>query len=319
MATDDIGGIQYQRIKNTFGADGTATDVSAVNPMPTIDLGNGLVSTVNSSTLVLAGGAAFTGTSEDVTEYASIVVSVFASSLSAVDGLSVQQSSDGTNWDHADVFSIPATTGKTFSSPVQGKFVRVVYTNGATLLTAFRLQTIYHKQAKKGSTIRPQDARSNDNDMEETLAHQMLFNGATWDRARGSTATGLLTEVSRINELRSTTLWVTATAASAAAATASLPAAGAGLFHYITAIDMQLYATGARTGAAAPVIVTSTNLPGSPAWNFPTAGAIGAIDRYDVLLLTPLKSSVANTISTIAAPIATAGLWRLNVGYFTGP
>ena len=115
-----------------------------------------------------------------------------------------------------------------------------------------------------------------------------------------------------------TTLWVSATAASGVAATASLPAV-AGQFHYITAIDIQLYATAARTGAATPVTVTTTNLPGSPAWPFPTAQAIGAIDRYDVPLLTALKSSVVNTATTIAAPIATAGIWRINVGYYTAP
>jgi hypothetical protein len=34
IATDDIGGVQYQRVKLTFGVDGTATDVSASNPAP---------------------------------------------------------------------------------------------------------------------------------------------------------------------------------------------------------------------------------------------------------------------------------------------
>lgn len=40
VATDDIGGVQYQRVKTTFGADGTATDVDATHPMPvTVDGG----------------------------------------------------------------------------------------------------------------------------------------------------------------------------------------------------------------------------------------------------------------------------------------
>ncbi|MEU5259003.1 hypothetical protein [Amycolatopsis sp. NPDC021455] len=40
VAADEIGGVLYQRVKNTFGADGTATDVSAAAPMPvTIDGG----------------------------------------------------------------------------------------------------------------------------------------------------------------------------------------------------------------------------------------------------------------------------------------
>lgn len=40
VASDEIGGVHYQRIKNAYGADGVATDVSATNPMPvTIDVG----------------------------------------------------------------------------------------------------------------------------------------------------------------------------------------------------------------------------------------------------------------------------------------
>lgn len=34
IATDDIGGTQYQRIKMAFGIDGAAADVSASDPMP---------------------------------------------------------------------------------------------------------------------------------------------------------------------------------------------------------------------------------------------------------------------------------------------
>lgn len=34
VAADDIGGILYQRVKPVTGDDGTATDVSATNPMP---------------------------------------------------------------------------------------------------------------------------------------------------------------------------------------------------------------------------------------------------------------------------------------------
>lgn len=34
VASDDIGSVHYQRVKNCFGADGTATDVAAGAPMP---------------------------------------------------------------------------------------------------------------------------------------------------------------------------------------------------------------------------------------------------------------------------------------------
>lgn len=34
IATDDIGGVHYQRVKVTHGQDGSATDVSSASPMP---------------------------------------------------------------------------------------------------------------------------------------------------------------------------------------------------------------------------------------------------------------------------------------------
>jgi hypothetical protein len=34
IATDDIGGAHYQRVKPAFGVDGSAVDVSASNPLP---------------------------------------------------------------------------------------------------------------------------------------------------------------------------------------------------------------------------------------------------------------------------------------------
>jgi hypothetical protein len=114
------------------------------------------------------------------------------------------------------------------------------------------------------------------------------------------------------------TLFISTTAAVTTATTATIPAAGAGLFHYITSIEIQRYAGAALTGAAAPVVVTTTNLPGSPAWTFDTAAAIGT---SQIQLLTfagnPLKSSVANTATTIAAPSVTSGLWRINIAYYT--
>ena len=34
IATDDIAGVKYQRVKINYGADGAATDVSPTAPMP---------------------------------------------------------------------------------------------------------------------------------------------------------------------------------------------------------------------------------------------------------------------------------------------
>ena len=45
VATDDAGGVQYQRVKVAHGADGSATDTSATNPLPTVVSGELLEAT----------------------------------------------------------------------------------------------------------------------------------------------------------------------------------------------------------------------------------------------------------------------------------
>ena len=172
---------------NTSGTDGDYEYPQMSNGRLWVSGDNsGLVSTNNSSATPLGSGATFTGTADDLTDYAAVTVYVFANIASATDGCSIQQSSDGTNWDHLDVYTVPASTGKSFHIQAAAKFLRVVYTNSGSAQGSFRLQTILHKNAPRGSSQRPQDARTNDNDMEEVLAYPMVFNGTTWDRARGT-------------------------------------------------------------------------------------------------------------------------------------
>ena len=115
------------------------------------------------------------------------------------------------------------------------------------------------------------------------------------------------------------TLHITATAAANTAATATLPAAGAGLFHYITHIDITRNATAALAGTAT-IIHTTTNLPGSPAWSVGNAMAAGGT-QLDVVYdpTAPLKSSAANTATTVVCAAAgLAVLGRVNVSYYIG-
>lgn len=151
-----------------------------------------VISTNNSSTAVLAGNAVFTGTGEDVTAYSEMRVSVWSSHISGSDGLSIQQSSDNTNWDITDVYNIAATTGKTYVVPRQAKFFRIVYTNGATLQTGFRLQVILNKTATTPASQRSSDGYSNETDLQEVWAFNSIWNGATWDRAKGTSGTAFV-------------------------------------------------------------------------------------------------------------------------------
>lgn len=115
------------------------------------------------------------------------------------------------------------------------------------------------------------------------------------------------------------TLHVTVTAAANTIATATLPAPGVGLFHYITNINLMRNATAALAGTAT-LIHTSTNLPGTPAWSVGNAMIAGGTQLdLDYRPTTPLKSLVANTATTVVMPAAGAAvLNRINVSYYVG-
>ena len=119
-------------------------------------------------------------------------------------------------------------------------------------------------------------------------------------------------------EQRAATLHITATALVNVAVTASLPAAGVGLFHYITSIQVVKVYNALGVAAGAGVVLTSTNLPGNPAWNTEqAAGAVGtAVTVLTYQPSTPLRVAAANTITTIAAPAQLQTIWRVNISYF---
>lgn len=168
---------------NVVGSTGNALDVNVKTSATQVST----VSTNNSSAVVLAGNAIFTGTGDDCIAYSEIRITIIASHASATDGLSIQQSSDNSNWDITDTYTIAAATGKTFVVPRQARYLRVVYTNGATLQTSFRLQTILNRTGTTPSSQRSQDAYTNETDLQETWAFNSVWNGTTWDRLPGST------------------------------------------------------------------------------------------------------------------------------------
>lgn len=115
------------------------------------------------------------------------------------------------------------------------------------------------------------------------------------------------------------TLAVTVTAAANTGATLTLPAGGAGLFHYLTSIEITRNATAALAGTAT-LVVTTTNFPGSLAWSVGNAMNAGGT-QIDVArdFANPLKSSVANTATTIVMPVPGAAvLWRATAYYYLG-
>jgi len=124
-----------------------------------------------------------------------------------------------------------------------------------------------------------------------------------------------------VAEQRAAILHVTGTAAVNTALTITLPAAGAGLFHYITSIQWFKKYSVIGVAAGAGILITSTNLPGNPVWDTEQlASAAGTVIRViDYQAHGPLRSAVANTATTIVAPLQLQTIWRGNVSYFTAP
>lgn len=163
-----------------------------------------VISVSNSTTATLTSGSVFTGVGEDVTNFSEMRVSVFSDVASATDGLSLQQSSNNTNWDLTDTYTVSlsaAGAGKTYVIPRQARFFRVVYTNGGTNQASFRLQTILNRTATAPSSQRPTDGYTNETDLVQGQAFLMGNNGTTWDRLRSDITNGLDVDVTRMPAL----------------------------------------------------------------------------------------------------------------------
>lgn len=132
----------------------------------TIGAIDGLIPIETSTTDPLASAGVYTSEAIDTKNYGIIVVSVYSDVASAADGLSIQFSTDKTNWRWTDEYTISATTGKTFSVQPQARYMRVVYTNGGTIQAVFDLQTQLKPVYIKPSSHRIADPISGQDDSE---------------------------------------------------------------------------------------------------------------------------------------------------------
>lgn len=124
------------------------------------------VCTNNSTNVILLANQTFTGIAGDVLNHGIIVIMVKASHNSAIDGLKVQFSVDGINWDSEDNFTITGGQAKTFSFQCSARYYRVIYINGVTNQTYFRLQSILKPYYVKPSSHRIADTISSQDDAE---------------------------------------------------------------------------------------------------------------------------------------------------------
>lgn len=127
--------------------DANGTEWNASNPFPVVatpSASTSTISTTNSSTTLLAAGATFTGTYEDVSGISNILVTLIANPGSGSSGLRLQFSSDGVNADDSEALTVATSVLVRANVFPRARYFRVVYTNsGSGIQTTMRLQTIY--------------------------------------------------------------------------------------------------------------------------------------------------------------------------------
>lgn len=72
-----------------------------------------------------------------------VALLTYSDVASATDGVQIQQSTDGVNWDYASKFTASAGAGLAASVEIIARYVRFYYLNGATAQTVWRLQLIF--------------------------------------------------------------------------------------------------------------------------------------------------------------------------------
>ncbi len=103
-------------------------------------IGKHVISTLNSTTVPLAGNATYTGTWEEITDYVSVSLLVNTDSVATLEALKVDFSTDGVNLDRT--VGVDLVTGGDYVSVAQeARFVRIRLTAGSAAQTYLRLQT----------------------------------------------------------------------------------------------------------------------------------------------------------------------------------
>lgn len=110
------------------------------------------VSTVNSTSTALGSGGVFTGTAEDVSQYASLSISYYVQPYTATGNVIVQFSNTATNFYPVSntVTQVTGATanGFTIDTTMTCQYFRVIYVNDSTVQTKLMIQSIFHPQAR---------------------------------------------------------------------------------------------------------------------------------------------------------------------------
>ena len=126
-------------------------------------------SEVNSTNSPLPANGVFTGTFENVKDFATISITVFSDKNGASPvALDFQWSTDGEHVDFAEGTGLVGGTGRGFAITARAEHFRIVYTNGSIAQSEFRLGVVYHASGT-GLISRPLGKGLTDDNFAQTV------------------------------------------------------------------------------------------------------------------------------------------------------
>jgi len=123
IAADDLSGVYYQRVKISWGVDGSAVDASASNPFPVVINTNGQATMANSTPVAIASNQSAVAVKNGQAEYEAVAASQTAQVIGAT----------GATGDYmAGILVIPATTSPGNVLLLDNATSMTVFTGGAS-------------------------------------------------------------------------------------------------------------------------------------------------------------------------------------------
>jgi hypothetical protein len=148
-------------IAGAEGSNAKTLAMQSIDGVSHVAAGKANILDANNSTVAQLGiDAAFAPTNgTDVSQFASVAITIHSDQDSALDGMTFEFSQDDTNWDDKYVFRLRTVNSETrrFQFPVTSRYFRVNYTNGGVATTELRIQTLLHRENILTSIHRVQD------------------------------------------------------------------------------------------------------------------------------------------------------------------
>lgn len=162
--TATIGGITTGSQSFIYGKSGTDwTPIQVNNSGAVAVYSDSVIDSGNSTTVPLAANGSFVGLPFAMSPFATWSTTILADQASAANGLKIQWSDDGTNWDFIDQQTYSSGAGNMITFGRKAGYVRLHYTNSASAQGVFRVtssaQRFAVRQTRKfvGNALLDQD------------------------------------------------------------------------------------------------------------------------------------------------------------------